>query len=104
MTEEPIPDLLDHGGRLRRIGVSAAVATLIAVVAASITYGLARSDIERGTFWGGHSTASAWRFVFFFTALAWVLAFVAVHWFLVRRDKKRNPFVPQAVVRRHRSS
>lgn len=98
--EAPVPDLLDHRGRLRRMGVAAAAATLAAVVAALVTYGLAQDDIERASPYAARSTAAAWRFVIFFTALGWVATFVVVNWFLSRRQARRDAFVPPATIRR----
>lgn len=93
---ESVPDLLDRRGRLRRLAVAAIVATAAAVPAASITY------VKTGV---GFSLAlahrTAWPFV---GAVAWLLSFLGTRWLLERRDRRRNPPIPAAAVRRDGST
>ena len=96
LTDVPVPDLLDRAGRLRRIGIAAALATLIAVVAALVTYELARADLETTSWTSGRTRAGAWRFVGFMTGLAWVVTFLSAHWFLGRRSRRKDSFIAAA--------
>ena len=96
----PIPDLLDHRGRLRRFGIAAAIATIAAALAATGAYGLARADLESGK---RYMSSGAWRFVVFFTAVAWGATYVAARWWLNRRAR-REGFIPAAAVRRRAGS
>ncbi|MBZ0232478.1 MAG: hypothetical protein K8M05_09130 [Deltaproteobacteria bacterium] len=96
LTDVPVPDLLDRGGRARRIGIAAAVATLVAVVAALVTYDLARADLETTSWYAARTRNGAWRFVGFMTGLAWIVTFVGAHWFLGRRARRKDSFVAEA--------
>jgi hypothetical protein len=100
LTDQPVPDLLDQGGRLRRMGIAAALATLVAVVAALVCYELARTDIEGTAEYGIASRGGAMRFVGYMTGMAWIVTFVVTQWFLGRRAKKKDSFVAEARVRR----
>lgn len=96
LTDVPVPDLLDKRGRLRRAGISAALATLVAVVAALVCYELARADIETTSAYAARTRGGAWRFVGFMTGLAWVVTFLAAGWFLGRRARQKDSFVAEA--------
>ena len=100
LTDVPVPDLLDQSGRLRRLGVAAALATLVAVVAALVCYELARADIEGTATYGMASRGGAMRFVGYMTGASWIVTFIVTHWFLSRRAKRKDSFVAQARVRR----
>ncbi|HUQ03701.1 MAG TPA: hypothetical protein VM261_14485 [Kofleriaceae bacterium] len=96
LTDAPVPDLLDTRGRLRRMGISAAVATLVAVVAALVCYELAKADLETTSAYAARTRGGAWRFVGFMTGLAWVVTFVVSQWFLGRRARQKDSFVAPA--------
>lgn len=98
--EAPVPDLLDNRGRLRRLAIAAALATLAAVAVAVGAHALVEADVAEGTRAYARTQASAWRFVIFFTALGWVLSFLIARWALGRQAKRRDSLVPRAQVRR----
>lgn len=100
LTDQPVPDLLDTGGRLRRLGIAAALATLVAVVAALVTYRLAQTDLENTSAYAARTSSGAWRFVGYMTGMAWIVTFVVAQWLLGRRAKRKDSFVAQARVRR----
>jgi hypothetical protein len=100
LTDQPVPDLLDTSGRLRRLGIAAALATLVAVAVAFVCYGLARGDLEASSTYTNASRGSAWRFLGYMTGMAWILTFLASNWLLGRRSKRKDSFVAQAKVRR----
>ena len=104
LTDAPVPDLLDMRGRLRRLGIAAALATLVAVVAALVCYELARPDLETTSLYSARTRAGAWRFVGFMTGVAWLVTFLVARWFLGRRARQKDSFVAtaQAKVRRQR--
>jgi hypothetical protein len=102
LTDVPVPDLLDKRGRLRRAGIAAALATLIAVVAALVCYELAKSDLETTSAYAARTRSGAWRFVGFMTGLAWVVTFLVASWFLGRRARQKDSFVASAKVRKRR--
>ncbi len=104
LTDAPVPDLLDKRGRLRRMGISAALATLVAVVAALVCYELARADLETTSAYAARTRGGAWRFVGFMTGLAWVVTFVVAQWFLGRRARQKDSFVAQAKAKVRRGS
>jgi hypothetical protein len=100
LTDQPVPDLLDTSGRLRRMGIAAALATLVAVVAALVCYNLAQTDLETTSLYTARTRGGAWRFVGYMTGMAWIVTFVVTHWLLGRRAKRKDSFVAQARVRR----
>jgi hypothetical protein len=82
------------------MGIAAALATLVAVVAALVCYKLAQTDLENTHLYATRTTSAAWRFVGYMTGMAWIVTFVVTHWFLGRRAKRKDSFVAQARVRR----
>jgi uncharacterized membrane protein YbhN (UPF0104 family) len=98
--EAPVPDLLDHRGRVRRLAVAAAIATLCAVVVALGAYALVEADVAEGTGAYRRTQGAAWRFVIFFTALGWVLSLLVARWALERQHRRRDSLVPRARLRR----
>lgn len=103
LTDVPVPDLLDKRGRLRRAGVSAALATLVAVAAALVCYELAKADIETTSAYAARTRGGAWRFVGFMTGLAWIVTFLVASWFLGRRARQKDSFVASARARKRAS-
>lgn len=92
----PVPDLLDLQGRLRRFGIAAALATLVAVLAGGFAYDAARADLESGV---RYLASGAGRFVLTFTGVAWALAYLVARWWLDRRARARDGLVPGAAAR-----
>ena len=97
----PIPDLLDHRGRLRRFGIAAAIATVAAVLAGTFAYGAARADLEGGRY---YVSAGAWRFLAFVIVIAWGVTYAAVRWWLERRARAHDGPIPTAASRRRRDA
>jgi hypothetical protein len=92
---EPVPDLLDTRGRLRRAGIAGAIALIAAAIIATICYAAVGSDIDRLG-----SARGAWKFVIFMTGFGFAFVFVIVHWLLARAAKRRHSFVPRATLKR----
>jgi hypothetical protein len=92
MSELPPPDLMDRGGRARRLFL----ALLAAAAAAAGVYGVAykMSDPEH------QATTGGFKFVFYMTGLAFIVVFIAVLKVLdARADRKyREQLVAQAKV------
>lgn len=87
-----VPDLRDHGGRMRRIVLAALVATGVGALAYLLTAGIAREDLT------APRTRGAWRFVYFFTTVAWVGGFLAARRWLERQARAREGRLPRAKV------
>lgn len=96
-SDAAVPDLRDQRGRLRRFAIAGAWATLAALAAATVTYGLARADLAAASY----RSRGAWRFVIFFTGAAWVATYAAVRWWLDRKARAEDG-PPRATARRRR--
>ena len=94
MSELPPPDLLDQGGRARRLVLAALAGGATAAAVYGLTYQL--SDPEH------QATTGAFRFVFYMTAFAGAAVFVATLKILDWRANKkyRAQLVAQAKVRK----
>ena len=95
-SELPQPDLLDTGGRLRRLFV----ATFLGAAAAVATYLVADTAVEPEK----QLTTGGYKFVFFFSALAGATGFSiahAVQAFVAKRraDRERIPAARAARIR-----
>jgi hypothetical protein len=98
MSELPPPDLLDHGGRLRRLVLALIVGGAVAAATYLICTSLAEPDDK--SLYGG-SAARAWKFVFYMTAFfgagAFAITLAIANWLAKRKDERER--VPRAEVR-----
>lgn len=106
MADEDIEDLRDQKGRLKRGLIALAVGIACAVLAYGALYALARPDSYSDAYYQGAQTTSAgaggpWKFVFYFTGVAFMgggALTLGLLQFLAKRRWQRERF-PQAKLR-----
>ena len=94
------PDVLDQGGRARRLVLSLIVGAAVAAIAFFICDRLARPDemVSDGVYTAGH-VGRAYNFVYYTTALFGALAFsatLATTTYLAKRAWRRQKDLPAA--------
>lgn len=87
-------DVMDEKGRLKRLVIALAVGIGCAVGAYGLLYGLARPDSYSDAYYQGAATTSAgsggaWKFVWYFTGLAFIVPFILTQGILGNLEKKR---------------
>jgi hypothetical protein len=99
----PPPDLIDSGGRMRRLVISFVIAVVVASIVYLITNGLAKPDEMPGGMDGG-SQRRAFGFVFYMTGIAFAASLagsLAILKMFANRRYKQSLAGPSAkVVRR----
>ncbi|HWO24610.1 MAG TPA: hypothetical protein VNO30_37970 [Kofleriaceae bacterium] len=101
-SELPPPDVLDTAGRLRRLFLSLLVGIAAATAVYFLTSSLAKPDELPGGVYGGGQAERAYKFVFYMTGLAGVVAgtltMLVLKWLARRREQAEQ--IPQAQARR----
>lgn len=85
---------MDEKGRVKRLVIALAVGIACAVGAYGLLYGLARPDSYSDAYYRGVATTSAgaggpWKFVGYFTGLAFIVPFSLTLAILGKLEKKR---------------
>jgi hypothetical protein len=97
MSDEP-DDLVDHGGRLRRILAALAVGAVCGAIAYFVCWQLSRPDELPDTVMLNSGASGAYRFVFYATGLAFAaglsVTLVVLNGLAAKRWRERR--VPQA--------
>ena len=100
--ELPPPDLIDSGGRIRRLVLSFVIACVCAAIAYFIADGLAKPDALPGGFDGG-TKRRAFGFVFYMTGFTFAGTFMialVIQNALEKKRYRKSLQVPQAKLRR----
>ena len=82
-------DAMDEKGRLKRLLIALAVGIGCAVAAYGALYGLAAPDSDAARFHEVQGAGGAWKFVWYFTALAFAVPFIITQGVLANLEKKR---------------
>ncbi|CAN5157724.1 hypothetical protein BH11MYX1_BH11MYX1_02000 [soil metagenome] len=87
-------DVMDRSGRAKRLVIGGAIGIACAVVAHGLLFALARPDTMSAAHLKGLATTSAgeggpWKFVWYFTGLAFIVPASIVVMTLAARAKKR---------------
>lgn len=87
-------DVMDEKGRLKRLVIALAVGIACAVGAYGVLYGIARPDSYSAAHYQGLQTTGdgaggPWKFVWYFTGLAFIVPFTLTLGILTNLEKKR---------------
>ena len=88
MAEDPL-DAMDEKGRLKRGIIALAVGIFCAVSAYGALYAMARPDSYEALHHASEGAGGAWKFVWYFTGLAFIVPFILTHGILANLAKKR---------------
>ena len=102
MADAPPPDLIDSGGRFRRLVLSFVIAAVCAAIAYFVADALAKPDEMSGGMDGG-SQRRAFGFVFYMSGFAFAGAFglsLAIQNWLEKQRYRKSLGLPEAKLRR----